>query len=102
MNISNENIFFVKDNNFINNKFNKENFSSCENTQRNSSISTQATFENDFLYQGEEIDFHQDFFPRYTSIKFTGAKNSTSPNSLKILKFFTFINSLFGIRQISM
>ena len=71
MNISNENIFFVKENNIINNNFNKENFKSSENTQRNSSISTEATFENDFLYQGDEIDFHQDFFPRYTTIKFT-------------------------------
>ena len=71
MNISNENIFFVKENNIINNNFNKENFKLSENTQRNSSISTEATFENDFLYQGDEIDFHQDFFPRYTTIKFT-------------------------------
>ena len=71
MNISNENIFFVKESNIINNNFNKENFKSSENTQRNSSISTEATFENDFLYQGDEIDFHQDFFPRYTTIKFT-------------------------------
>ena len=71
MNISNENIFFVKESNIINNNFNKENFKLSENTQRNSSISTEATFENDFLYQGDEIDFHQDFFPRYTTIKFT-------------------------------
>ena len=67
MNISNENIFFVKGYN----KFNKENLNSCENTHRNSSISTEATFENDFSYQEEEIDFHQDFFPGYTTIKFT-------------------------------
>ena len=73
MNISNENVFFVKDDDIINTKFNKENYNICENNLRTSSISIETTFENenDLVYQGKEIDFHQDFFPRYNTIKFT-------------------------------
>ena len=90
MNTSIENIFFVKDNKNINNKLNKENFNSCENNQRNSSVSTEATFENDFLYQGEEIDFHQDFFPRYPTIKFTDSLVDNWRERIKI-----FYNNLY-------
>ena len=63
------NFFFVKDNNIDNNRFSKEEFKLGENNHRNS-ISTEETFENDFM-SDEEIDFHQDFFPKIDIIKFT-------------------------------
>ena len=63
------NFFFVKDNFIDNNKFNKEEFKLGENNHRNS-VSTEETFENDFI-SDDEIDFHQDFFPKNDTIKFT-------------------------------
>ena len=63
------NFFFVKDNFIDNNKFNKEEFKLGENNHRNS-VSTEETFENDFI-SDDEIDFHQDFFPKNDAIKFT-------------------------------
>ena len=72
MNVSYQNIpnfFFVKDNFIDNNKFSKENFKLGENNPRNS-ISTEETVENDFM-SDDEIDFHQDFFPKNDAIKFT-------------------------------
>ncbi len=63
------NIFFVN-NNIIdfNNKLNKE--IKFDKIGRTNSISTNATFENDFS-SDEEIDFNQDFFPQNKTIKFT-------------------------------
>ena len=63
------NFIFVKDNLIDNNKFNKEEFKLGENHRRNS-VSTEETFENDFM-SDEEIDFNQDFFPKNDVIKFT-------------------------------
>ena len=63
------NFFFVKDNFIGNNKFNKEEFKLDENNPRNS-ISTEETVENDFM-SDDEIDFHQDFFPKIDTIRFT-------------------------------
>ena len=63
------NFFFVKDNIIDSNRFNKEEFKLGENNPRNS-VSTEETFEND-LMSDEEIDFHQDFFPKNDTIKFT-------------------------------
>ena len=63
------NFFFVKDNFIGNNKFNKEEFKLDENNPRNS-ISTEETLENE-LMSDDEIDFHQDFFPKIDTIRFT-------------------------------
>ena len=63
------NFFFVKDNFIGNNKFNKEEFKLDENNPRNS-ISTEETLENE-LMSDDEIDFHQDFFPKIDIIRFT-------------------------------
>ena len=63
------NFFFVKDNFIDNNKFNKEEFKLDENNPRNS-ISTEETLENE-LMSDDEIDFHQDFFPKIDTIRFT-------------------------------
>ena len=72
MSILNENNFFFANNNTIdiNNSFSKEKLNFEENNERNNSISSNSTFENDFL-SDEEIDFNQDFFPRNKSVKFT-------------------------------
>ena len=71
MNISNTNDIVFVDKNIIENniKFNKEDLNPDENT-RSYSISTTATFENDFLSE-DEIDFNQDFFPKMKTIKLT-------------------------------
>jgi len=61
-----DNSFFIKCNITDNNIFNKEKFNLEENNNRNNSISTNETFEND-----EEIDFNQDFFPKRATFKFT-------------------------------
>ena len=63
------NLFFVNDNLIDSSKFNKEELILGENNHRNS-VSTEETFEND-LMSDEEIDFHQDFFPKNDAIKFT-------------------------------
>ena len=69
--ISNTNDNLFGDNNIVENniKFNKEELNS-EETTRSYSISTTATFENDFLSE-DEIDFNQDFFPKMKTIKLT-------------------------------
>ena len=102
MNIPNENIFFVKDNNNdIDNKFNKEKLNSYENIYRNSSISTEATFENDFSSQGEEIDFHQDFFPKYPEFKFTDSLVDNWREKIHIFynNLFQYLSKLKNLKQ---
>ena len=72
MSILNENNFFFENNYIIdiNIRLSKEKLNYEENNERNNSISSNSTFENDFL-SDEEIDFNQDFFPKDKSIKFT-------------------------------
>ena len=64
MSILNQNNLFFVNENIIdnNNKINKEELNLEDNVSRNS-ISTNATFENDFQ-SDEEIDFNQVFSPR--------------------------------------
>ena len=71
MNIFVQNNIFFSNDNIINqnNKISKEDSNSEENNQRNS-ISTNETFENGFV-SDDEINFHQDFFPKNNRIRFT-------------------------------
>ena len=94
--LNQDNLFFVNENIIDNNnKFNKEELNLEDNIRRNS-ISTNATFENDFQ-SDEEIDFNQDFFPQNKSIKFTDFLVDNWDQKIKV--YLTKIKQQFLIMQ---
>ena len=82
--LSENNIFYINDNTTINNsnKIIKEDSNLEENNQRNS-ISTNETLENGFN-SDDEINFHQDFFPKSKIFKFTDFLVNDWENKIKV------------------
>ena len=94
--LNQDNLFFVNENIIdMNNKISKEELNLEDNIHRNS-ISTNATFENEFQ-SDEEIDFNQDFFPQNKSIKFTDFLVNNWEKKIKV--YLTKIKHQFLIMQ---